>query len=339
MRNKPALTRDVGYTRNCHSNLLFRRSAVRKSVVVPIHPAVGGCLGALRACTDFAAQKEMSMALVQRDDAVQATMLRKLATHSRDGDVWVGSRTCVSNGEMVTVLQQEAEFAWILTAGGVEGFLKLKYLPQFEAQYTAKVQRHGNGGSTRLRKVATHSRDGDVWVAGGTCVLNDEVVTVLRREADFAWIRTAGGVEGYLKLSYLQGVGGAPTKKMRMFHGTDGANAASIIQHGLRASTGGRLGPGVYLTPNQAVANAVARHRGLQFVVECEVTPGKVYNFDAGTGALLAGKTSWHQNGFDAAQSVHPPWAGVAEPFCEYCVHDVAAVRVIKVDGFVAKPM
>ena len=110
---------------------------------------------------------------------------------------------------MVTVLQQEAEFAWILTAGGVEGFLKLKYLPQFEAQYTAKVQRHGNGGSTRLRKVATHSRDGDVWVAGGTCVLNDEVVTVLRREAEFAWIRTAGGVEGYLKLSYLQGVGGA----------------------------------------------------------------------------------------------------------------------------------
>ena len=166
---------------------------------------------------------------------------------------------------------------------------------------------------------------------------NGELVTVLRREAEFGWIRTGAGVEGYLKLAYLAAEEGVPNKLL-MFHGTDGANAAGIIQHGLRPSAGGRLGPGVYLTPDQTVANTIAKHRGLQFVVECEVTPGKVYNFDTGTGALPAQKTTWAASGFNAAQSMHPPWAGVDAAFCEYCIHDAAAVRVIKVEGFVAKP-
>ena len=202
---------------------------------------------------------------------------------------------------------------------------------------TALHQRDDAVAETMLRKVATHARDGDVWVDGGTCVANGDLVTVLRREAEFCWIRTSGGIEGYLKLSYLKAEEGAPPI-MRMFHGADGANAASIIQHGLRPSADGRLGPGVYLTPDQTVANTIAQHRGLQFVVECEVTPGKVYNFDAGTGALPASKKNWAAGGFSSAQSMHPPWAGVAAPFCEFCVHDAAAVRVIKVDGFVAQP-
>ena len=61
-----------------------------------------------------------------------------------------------------------------------------------------------------LRKVATHARDGDVWVDGGTCVANSDLVTVLRREGEFAWVRTSDGIEGYLKLSYLDG---APAPK------------------------------------------------------------------------------------------------------------------------------
>ena len=198
-------------------------------------------------------------------------------------------------------------------------------------------QRDDGVAQTLLRKAATHARDGDVWVDGRTCVANGELVTVLRREAEFGWVRTGAGVEGYLKLAYLAAEEGVPNKLL-MFHGTDGANAAGIIQHGLRPSAGGRLGPGVYLTPDQTVANTIAKHRGLQFVVECEVTPGKVYNFDTGTGALPAQKKTWAASGFNAAQSMHPPWAGVDAAFCEYCIHDAAAVRVIKVEGFVAKP-
>ena len=201
----------------------------------------------------------------------------------------------------------------------------------------AVVQRGDAVESTLLRKVATHSRDGDVWVDSRTAVANGELVTVLRREAEFAWIRTDAGIEGYVKLTYLAAEEGTPPI-IRMFHGTDGANAASIISSGLRASADGRLGPGVYLTPDQVVASTIAQHRGLQFVVECEVTVGKVYNFDVGTGALPPRQKTWAASGFQSAQSMHGPWAGVATPFCEYCIHDPAAVRVIKVDGFVAQP-
>ena len=123
-----------------------------------------------------------------------------------------------------------------------------------------------------------------------------------------------------------------------MFHGTNGVHAASIIQNGLHPSAGGRLGGGVYCTPDKDAANAIAKHRGLHFVLECEVTPSNVYDHDAGTAPLAAKSMAWAAHGFDAATSIHPAWAGVAAPFREYCISDAQAVRVIKVEGYVNAP-
>jgi hypothetical protein len=41
---------------------------------------------------------------------------------------------------------------------------------------------------------------------------------------------------------------------------------------------------------------------------------------------------------YDSARAMHGAWAGVKGTFREFCVHDPAAVRVIKVEGFVAAP-
>jgi hypothetical protein len=144
----------------------------------------------------------------------------------------------------------------------------------------AVVRRDGAGCTgTMLRKVATRSREGDVWISSRACVQDEESVTVLRREGEFAWVLSASGAEGFVKASYLY----APPEVVTMFHGTDGKHAASIIEHGLQPSKDGRLGPGVYLTPYKDVAGTIARYRGLQFVVECEVTVGRVFSFNAGT--------------------------------------------------------
>jgi hypothetical protein len=156
---------------------------------------------------------------------------------------------------------------------------------------------------TMLRKVATSERSNAAWVDSRTTVPDGETVTVVRREAGgFVWVRTAAGVEGFIKAAYLHAEEGVPAAaaagKMRMYHGTDGANAASIIQNGLRASPKGRLGAGVYFTPDKDVASTIAKHRGLQFVVECEVTISKIYDFDAGAPPDLAhGSKDWAAHG------------------------------------------
>jgi hypothetical protein len=126
--------------------------------------------------------------------------------------------------------------------------------------------------------------------------------------------------------------------KMRLFHGTDGTNAASIIQNGLRASPVGRLGAGVYFTPDRSVASLIAKHRGLEFIVECEVAIQKTFDFDAGAADLAKSSKDWAAHGYDCATSMHGPWAGVPVPFREYCVSKPEVARVIKVDGFVAAP-
>ena len=117
---------------------------------------------------------------------------------------------------------------------------------------------------------------------------------------------------------------------MKLYHGTDGANAASILGEGLRASTSGRLGAGVYLTDDKDVAKQVARHRGLQFVVTVDVEIGTVKDY--GSGKTDA---AWHGT-FDVATAMHQPWAGVQHSFKEYCIADATRVRVVEVEGAVA---
>ena len=45
---------------------------------------------------------------------------------------------------------------------------------------------------------------------------------------------------------------------LTLYHGTNGDNAASILNAGLQASTDGRLGTGVYFSDSKAVATSIA---------------------------------------------------------------------------------
>eukprot|EP01045_Picozoa_sp_COSAG04_P030122 COSAG04_NODE_5139_length_1723_cov_1.520320_2_plen_131_part_01 len=63
---------------------------------------------------------------------------------------------------------------------------------------------------TKLRRRATDSSAPDVWVAPAHCVKENERVTIVRVEGEWAWVRTAAAVEGYLKACFLLREGGAP---------------------------------------------------------------------------------------------------------------------------------
>ncbi len=201
---------------------------------------------------------------------------------------------------------------------------------------TVVVSRPDNISTTMLRKVASTKRDDTVWVPSRTLVKNGAFVAILEEGREgFTKIRTSGDVDGYIRSEYLHSaepplakpVG---TMHMTLYHGTDGANAASILGEGLRASTGGRLGAGVYLTDDKDAAKQVARHRGLQFVVTVDVEIGTVKDYGSGNT-----DAAWHGT-FDVATAKHPPWAGVRHSFVEYCIADAKRVRVVRVEGAVA---
>jgi hypothetical protein len=67
---------------------------------------------------------------------------------------------------------------------------------------------------------------------------------------------------------------------LTLYQGTNGDNAASILNAGLQASTDGRLGTGVYFTDSKAVATPIAAYKGLAFVVTCEVQPRTTIDCD-----------------------------------------------------------
>jgi len=67
-------------------------------------------------------------AVHRRSDAVHNTALRKVATNSRSGDVFCDHGTCVKNGEHVSVVRHDGDFAWVRSSSGHEGFLQTKYL-------------------------------------------------------------------------------------------------------------------------------------------------------------------------------------------------------------------
>jgi hypothetical protein len=118
----------------------------------------------------------------------------------------------------------------------------------------------------------------------------------------------------------------------------EAAAAALLFDGGHKALCPPSRRAWVYLTPDKDVAVAVARHRGLQFAVECEVMMGMTYDFDEGCVNLSARSTAWSRRGYNSAQSMHPPWAGARVAFREVCVHDPANVRPIHVEGYVAAP-
>ena len=125
----------------------------------------------------------------------------------------------------------------------------------------------------------------------------------------------------------------AATQILTLYHGTDGANREAIVSTQFFANAG-RIGKGVYFTPDKEVAESVARHRGRQWLVfECRVRVRAVYDYDRGCKSLPKRRHDWARHGFDAATAMHPPWAGVAVPLPEVCVRDPAAVTIVGCGG------
>lgn len=114
---------------------------------------------------------------------------------------------------------------------------------------------------------------------------------------------------------------------VRLFHGTKSENANSIFQNGLKGSTEGRLGPGIYLTVKD-VAKNIAKHRGHGndvFVIEVLVDVGKL--------KILSGQTGdkhgrWVSEGYSSCKSTHPAWI-IPRSFPEWCIKDSSRLKIV----------
>ena len=113
-----------------------------------------------------------------------------------------------------------------------------------------------------------------------------------------------------------------------MYHGTSRENAMRIKQggaHGLRPSTDGMLGAGVYCSRESRKAQQYAQHNGGGVIFELRVRTGKVKAIRSRGHAL---QKTWHQAGYDTAwcpPGVNP--SGLEED----CVWDPKRVRIVGV--------
>jgi len=69
---------------------------------------------------------------------------------------------------------------------------------------------------------------------------------------------------------------GKAVKYETLYHGTNGEWAGSIGKKGLIPSTNGRLGPGVYLTPNKDAAWRWAKWNEMPYVLTCKVPSDEI---------------------------------------------------------------
>ena len=115
-----------------------------------------------------------------------------------------------------------------------------------------------------------------------------------------------------------------------LYHGTRLSSIKGISYEGLRPSTQGRLGPGVYFAESYKVAETISLNRDGRdkgngaAVFECNVNLGKIKNLKEDAGS------KWQNRDFDSAKSIHPRWAGAAD-FTEFCLKDNRKCSVRKV--------
>ena len=113
-----------------------------------------------------------------------------------------------------------------------------------------------------------------------------------------------------------------------MYHGTDEASAIRIKQagaNGLRPSSDGMLGAGVYCSRELQKAQAYAKGNGGGVVFELRVRPGRVKAIRSIPHSL---QKTWHQAGYDTAwvpPGVNP--SGLEED----CGWDPQRVRIVGV--------
>jgi hypothetical protein len=119
-------------------------------------------------------------------------------------------------------------------------------------------------------------------------------------------------------------------REMTMYHGTSQAAAIQIKkggEHGLRPSTSGMLGAGIYCSRELQKAQAYAKGNGGGVIFELRVRVGKVKRIDLKGHPL---QKTWHQAGYDTAWV--PPGCGVNPSGLEEdCVWDPKRVRIVRV--------
>lgn len=113
-----------------------------------------------------------------------------------------------------------------------------------------------------------------------------------------------------------------------MYHGTSLANARIIIANGFCQSSGGMLGPGVYVTRNQQKAERypLNSHFNDRVVLQLRVHAGRVKRIDTDNHPL---QYTWNVAGYDTAW-VPPNCGMIAVPsgLEEDCVFDPKRVEV-----------
>ncbi|KAG8569281.1 hypothetical protein GDO81_014339 [Engystomops pustulosus] len=113
-----------------------------------------------------------------------------------------------------------------------------------------------------------------------------------------------------------------------MYHGTSINAAYSILREGFRASAGGMLGRGVYVSKDVEKASKYPLISIDQKVVlELSVRVGKVKRIDRQDHPL---RLTWHDNGYDCAWV--PPGCGMVPSGQEEdCIYDPRRIRVTDV--------
>ncbi|GAV01287.1 hypothetical protein RvY_12024 [Ramazzottius varieornatus] len=110
-------------------------------------------------------------------------------------------------------------------------------------------------------------------------------------------------------------------------HGTKTGATSSITQSGLRVSSEGRLGPGIYFAtiPTARVIGKWRNEGEATVLYHCEVNLGKVKTMD---GLAEDKSGSWRAN-YDSCHGMHPPWGGRTEPFREWVVKSPSQVKIV----------
>eukprot|EP00438_Fugacium_kawagutii_P005531 Skav221843 [mRNA] locus=scaffold126:111743:112354:+ [translate_table: standard] len=109
-------------------------------------------------------------------------------------------------------------------------------------------------------------------------------------------------------------------KTMKMFHGTTATNAQSIMKNGFKPSSGGMLGPGVYVSADIEKAKKYG-----DSVLMVEAKLGKTKKIDSQSHPM---RTSWSSEGYDSAW-VPANCGMVHSGLTETCVFDSNRIRVV----------
>ncbi|XP_077105922.1 uncharacterized protein LOC143764338 [Ranitomeya variabilis] len=111
-----------------------------------------------------------------------------------------------------------------------------------------------------------------------------------------------------------------------MYHGTTLKSALQIIQNGFKRSSGGMLGPGVYVSRDiEKAARYPLDDQRDQVILKLRVNVGRVKMIDRQGHPL---QKTWHSEGYDTAWV--PEYCGMVKSGLEEdCIWDPKRVKVV----------